>query len=605
MAVVLVFTTIAVHQYILLPSFIYIQKKNAEDNLNRVISLFFSEIEHLDTITNDWSSWNETYKYAEDYNAEYEISNLTIANLLNNRLNLLLIIDNSGNLLWGITVNETYKTAIAIKPFDKLQYTKDFPLLFKNTRNTPPSEWVKSGLVNTSHGLMLFVSRPILDSNEKGPPRGTLISGRLLGHGMLRKIANLTGVEFDVTSLNPRKDSPSVEEWSDLKETSDIHFKVFDEKIEAHINFLGHTTKPIIKLKIENDRKLLNQGISALKSSTLFILGGVILALSIMMVMLQRSVVRPLQKITQNIIQRKKGKAKFFDLSKWKDLSHEVYSLATEYNNLIKSLDDKQKKITNINVSLEKETKKLKIAENDLKVLDRLKSEFISTAAHELRTPIASIIGYTELLTNKDISHTFSETQRDDFHKEVLENSSRLVKIIDDVLDISRIEAGLSMPLSPEEISIENLLLKSVERFQIKAKQKIGYNISKGLPQNIFVDGHRISQVIDNLISNSTKYSPDNSQILITAEKINDRCVSSGADEGRGMTREQLDKVFDKFYRADSTDTAISGLGLGMSIAKQIVMDHGGDISVESEMGKGTKVIITLPLKTQIINPQT
>lgn len=599
MTAILVFTTIAVHQYVLLPNFINIEKDKAAKDLNRVVDLISNEIEHLDTITNDLSSWNETYEYARDYNVEYEISNLTIANLLNNRLNLLLLINNSGAIIWGIAVNETYESAISIKPFEKLLYDKDFPLLFNNPENIPVADWVKSGVINTDHGLMLFVSRPILDSNEKGPPRGTFISGRLLGTSMLEKIAHLTGVKFDITNLNAKENNSSIGEWSDLKNSGNIHFEVLDEKIEAHINFLGHTNKPSIEVKIQDDRNFISQGMESLKNSLLFILGGVAIALGMMMIMLQNSVVKPLQKITSHIIKRKDGHKIDIDPKNWENSSLEVFTLAKEFHDLLSQIDEKTKKISDGNISLKNETKKLRAAEKELMVLDKLKSEFISTAAHELRTPIASIIGYTELLTNKDISQTFSDAQKDDFHNEVLENSSRLVKIIDDVLDVSRIEAGLSIPLTLNKTSIEKLLAKSVERFEIKAKQTIICKFSKDLPKDISLDDHRFSQVIDNLISNAIKYSPDNSEIFVIAEKRQDTCLISVIDNGKGMTREQVSKVFDKFYRADSTNTAISGLGLGMSIARQIVTDHGGDIFVESEIGKGTKVFITLPLKSE------
>lgn len=247
---------------------------------------------------------------------------------------------------------------------------------------------------------------------------------------------------------------------------------------------------------------------------------------------------------------------------------------------------------------IREEADKLKKAQQALKQLDQLKSEFISTAAHELRTPIASIMGYTELLSDNVMSQSITEEQKADFHQEILDNSERLSKIIDDVLDVSRIEAGRSIPLSKEQTSIHGLLNKAVNRFRLTAKQNIHLELSHNLPDIIEIDAHRISQVVDNLLSNAIKYSPAESNILITAKQDKYYCLVSVIDEGKGMNEEQIGRVFDKFYRADATDTAVRGLGLGMSIVKQIIEDHRGEILVKSKVGEGTKVHFKLPLSS-------
>lgn len=247
---------------------------------------------------------------------------------------------------------------------------------------------------------------------------------------------------------------------------------------------------------------------------------------------------------------------------------------------------------------IREEADKLKKAQQALKQLDQLKSEFISTAAHELRTPIASIMGYTELLSDNVMSQSITEEQKADFHQEILDNSERLSKIIDDVLDVSRIEAGRSIPLSKEQTSIDGLLNKAVNRFRLTAKQNIHLELSHNLPDIIEIDAHRISQVVDNLLSNAIKYSPAESNILITAKQDKHYCLVSVIDEGKGMNEEQIGRVFDKFYRADATDTAVRGLGLGMSIVKQIIEDHRGEILVKSKVGEGTKVHFKLPLSS-------
>lgn len=244
---------------------------------------------------------------------------------------------------------------------------------------------------------------------------------------------------------------------------------------------------------------------------------------------------------------------------------------------------------------LREEAMKLKEAQQRLKQLDNLKSEFISTAAHELRTPIASIMGYTELLSDRQSQTCFSETQKEDFLLEILSNADRLAKIIDDILDVSRIEAGQPIPLHKQRVSIGNLLAKTIERFQIKSGRTIVLDISQDTPDLVYLDGHRIAQVIDNIISNAIKYSPGGTTIAVNVTSDAGSVRIAVADRGRGMSRDQLERIFDKFYRADAADSAVRGLGLGMSIARQIVDDHGGTISVDSMPGEGTTVVVTIP----------
>lgn len=225
---------------------------------------------------------------------------------------------------------------------------------------------------------------------------------------------------------------------------------------------------------------------------------------------------------------------------------------------------------------------------------DQLKSEFIATAAHELRTPISSIMGFAELL--QDPLSRFSNAQKQSFLGEIIESSERLAKVIDDLLDLSRIESGHRLPLNKEPTSLSILLNRVVDRFRLKASHRFSLEIAADLPDTILIDQHRISQVLENLLSNAVKYSPGNSCITLRAAREGERCRVSVVDQGIGMTAEQLTHIFDKFYRANTADTAVGGLGLGLSIVRQIVEDHAGSIRVDSAPEQGCQVHFSLPL---------
>ena len=232
---------------------------------------------------------------------------------------------------------------------------------------------------------------------------------------------------------------------------------------------------------------------------------------------------------------------------------------------------------------------------SELKKMDIVKSEFISIAAHELRTPVATIMGYTELLSDQYMIDSFNEKQKRDFLSTIYESSERLDKIVDDILDVSRIESGQRIPLYKKPLSIETLIEKVLNRLSLKSNLNLILKVSPEVPERLEFDEHRIDQVIENLLSNASKYSPEQSPITIVVVADNHRCSVTVADQGIGMSNEQKDRIYDKFYRADTSDTAVHGLGLGMSIVKQIIDDHDGTILIDSKLSEGTSVCFTLP----------
>jgi signal transduction histidine kinase len=231
----------------------------------------------------------------------------------------------------------------------------------------------------------------------------------------------------------------------------------------------------------------------------------------------------------------------------------------------------------------------------ELKKMDIVKSEFISIAAHELRTPVATIMGYTELLSDQDMVGTFNEKQKRDFLSTIYESSEQLDKIVDDILDVNRIESGQRIPLHKKPLSIKTLLEKVLSRLSLKSKHNFTLEISPEVPERLEFDEQRIDQVIENLLSNAIKYSPEQSPITIVVEADNHRCSVTVTDQGIGMSSEQKDRIYDKFYRVDTSDTAVHGLGLGMGIVKQIIDDHDGTILIDSKLSEGTSVCFTLP----------
>jgi signal transduction histidine kinase len=247
-------------------------------------------------------------------------------------------------------------------------------------------------------------------------------------------------------------------------------------------------------------------------------------------------------------------------------------------------------------LSVGQEITERKKAEAARRLFDRAKDDFISTAAHELRTPLTSMIGYADLLREDLEQGHFTAEEKSEFARIICTKGEVLARIIDDLLDISRIQGGVSLPLHCQPEDLAALIRETVSQFELLQPQHhFVFNSAGEIPATIVCDRDRMTQVLENLLSNAAKYSPPGSTITIVLAVEGEKVRVTVSDQGIGMTPEQLERVFEKFYRADTSDTAVGGLGLGMNIVRQIVESHGGTIEVESAPGKGTRVSFTLP----------
>jgi PAS domain S-box-containing protein len=233
--------------------------------------------------------------------------------------------------------------------------------------------------------------------------------------------------------------------------------------------------------------------------------------------------------------------------------------------------------------------------------IERMKSEFLSTAAHELRTPMASIYGFTELLLNQD----FDTADQRDFLATIFKQSELMVSIINELLDIARIEARRGKDFVIENIDLRALLCEIVAGFKTPLERPAPLLPPPNGPYRVRADRNKLTQAVSNVLSNAYKYSPDGSAVNIEFKLA--AVVSKGPDEskpsligirisdhGIGMTAEQLARVCERFYRAD-TSGQIPGTGLGMSIVKEIIELHGGTLELDSTIGAGTSVTLWLP----------
>lgn len=249
--------------------------------------------------------------------------------------------------------------------------------------------------------------------------------------------------------------------------------------------------------------------------------------------------------------------------------------------------------------SLRDITERKQIEENLRKSLVRerelndLKTIFVSMASHEFRTPLATISSSADLLSA--YRDRMDNGQIDDKLNDIMEQVNHLTHVMDDVLDLGRLQSGRNV-LSPTVLDLNILCQDIIQKFKNSSniKQEIIYSCpEKSL--NVCLDETLIRQTIGNLLSNASKYTPGNTTIFIDVEKSANSIVLCVRDQGIGIPQENLNNLFEPFYRADNVGT-VSGTGLGLSIAKQAVELHKGSIGVKSQLGQGTTFVVTLPL---------
>ncbi|MEW6002108.1 MAG: response regulator [Nitrospirota bacterium] len=375
----------------------------------------------------------------------------------------------------------------------------------------------------------------------------------------------------------------------------------------------GSSSKVLGSMIIRTNVEHTYATVAAQRNRTIIVTAfGLMLAISIIYLMVNKLVRRPVESLAE--------KAKKFaggDMSVSVDLrtEDEIGVLGKTFNNMVESVSSSSRRlkeeIERKTSLLDERTRLLTLLERanrDLRELDKLKSTFLANMSHELRTPMNSIIGYTELLLDR-VDGPVNEEQEKSLRK-VVSNARHLLQLINDILDISKIESG-KMETEVKEIDLKWLVDSVIPTFEPMLRQKglsLTINVDENLPL-IYGDEDKVKQVFINLLSNAIKFTNEGG---ITVSAIpSERGIKPGEpplfaevcveDTGIGIKEQDLGKIFNKFVQVDlSTIREYEGTGLGLSIARGLVSLHKGMMWVTSIYGEGSKFCFTLPLKKEI-----
>ena len=327
---------------------------------------------------------------------------------------------------------------------------------------------------------------------------------------------------------------------------------------------------------------------SALRTSSLLLVGlGMALLASFFV---SRRIVRPLEALRQGAERIGAG-----DLSQRLEVKtgDEIEALAEEFNRMAKNLSEAHGCLEE---KVAARTQELANANDKLKELDRLKSDFVANVSHELRTPLTAIKGSVDLVL-REVVGPLNERQTHHLRRS-LSNTLHLTGLINDLLDLSRIESG-KIELSTARVLLGGLVHEVVETLRpIAAEKPIALAVATPEPPTlVWADRDKITQVLTNLIGNAIKFTPPSGRVMISAVSNDADWVRvSVSDTGPGISADEYERVFDKFYQvAQNGRPKPKGTGLGLAISKTLVELHGGKIWVESVPGRGSTFYFTLP----------
>jgi two-component system phosphate regulon sensor histidine kinase PhoR len=242
---------------------------------------------------------------------------------------------------------------------------------------------------------------------------------------------------------------------------------------------------------------------------------------------------------------------------------------------------------------LKRQAQELEEANEKLRELDRMKSNFLSNVSHELRTPLTAIKGFAETIIR---DKNMPEESRREFMEVIREDSEKLAVLIDRLLNLSRLEIG-RVKLKKENIDLLTLTREVVESFGTQARLK-ELDFKADLPQELgplYADPENIKEVLMQLLDNAIKYTEKGGKVGILLRDKGSEVVIAVSDTGAGIPDNEISHIFDMFYKVEKPTEQVGGIGMSLALVKYIVEGHGGRVQAESEVGKGSKFSFSLP----------
>jgi signal transduction histidine kinase len=536
-------------QFIIISSFARLEEQNVGENVERTLSALSNEFTDLNSKTRDYADWDETYVFVQDANEEYIQSNLDAPTWANLRVDVVLFINTAGQVVFG-TVFQPDMTTTPI-PQSLLDLLSANDTLWGHSSTTSRI----TGIVPLAEEPLLIASRPILTSLHEGPIRGALIMGRYLNSKEIDYLSQTVHLPLASSSLNDSEtNSDFYAARQSLSKENPVFVQPLNESTVAGYALVEDVYgNPFLVLRATQPRDIYKQGEATV---TYFLMAqivtGVVSGVAVMLV-LKKYVMSPMDRLASAV--RKIGKSRSLS-------EHLSWGSRDELSLLAGAIDS--------------------MMEERLNIIEKV----AAMVGHDLRNPLTGIANAAYYLRVKIGSNLGPKaTEMLDIIDRDIEYSN---KIVNDLLEYSR-----AIKLELSESNPKSLLQEALALVTVPANVQI-VDFAEDKPK-IKVDTDKIKRVFVNIIKNAFDAMPEGGKLTIKSKKTRNKVEISFTDTGAGIPKETLERLFTPLFT-----TKARGMGFGLAICKRIIEAHGGQISVESTIGKGTTFTLTIPVEPKL-----
>jgi len=563
--------------------FASLEARATREKARRFLQALQADITALDAMVKDWSEWDDTYEFIVSRDPGYVSSNLSNAGLVSNDLDFAIQVDPEGSVVLAVAAtDESGESA-------PLPAGLDRPSLKGHALLEPHPDGL-AGLLSINERTLLVAAHPILTSDGEGPSRGTQILARWLTKARTNRIAEIAGVKACILRPDDRSLPGNLVTHGPTRSTDEkiVVCPLDADTIAGYAVLTDLQERPAVACQVRTGREIYAQGKASMRLLSLTAGAACLIWSGLTLVLIERTVLARIARLSSGI--RRIGARGDIHERLPVTGNDELSSLTEAVNKMLAAIDESNRQL--------QAKEELERAKEAAERANLAKSESLASMSHEIRTPLTSILGYADLLMDADQS----PSERLNCLHTIRRNGEHLLNILNDILDLSKIEAGrlvLDMAnASPHEVLKEVYLLLR-QRAQDKNLSLETRHVGR-IPRSIRTDATRLRQILINLVGNAIKFTREGSICIEVSmadapDAARPRIQFAIIDTGIGMSPQQIAKLFSPFVQAEaSTTRQYGGTGLGLTISRRLAQALGGDISVESNVGKGSKFIVAI-----------